>query len=147
MWEIFIKWHLIFWYLVQRSEKSEEANVEGGDYCVPVNTSHKGFSCIRWENKWNSCRGCLILLWRVLQELLLIYHSWPSNTCGDLRRSLALLIQRGAYVMNQVFSIYLVTLKIIIMFLFYLFFVFIRSSGISVPVIQYTITTGLFNLI
>ena len=45
---------------------------------------------------------------------------------------------RGQELLKQVFPIYLVTLEIIRMCLFDLFFVLMRLAGISVPMMQYT---------
>ena len=36
------------------------------------------FSWLHWKNLWNSSRKGLILLWRVLQEILVIYQNSPS---------------------------------------------------------------------
>ena len=69
----------------------------------------------------------------------MIYHSCTFDTITYLRKSLGLFLLRGLEVLNQVFPIYLVTLKIIIMFLSALFLILTLLAGISVPVIQQTI--------
>ena len=66
----------------------------------------------------------------------MIEHSCPSDKSPHLIKFYGLLLRRGLEVLNQVFRIYLVTLIIILMFLFALFFFLVWLAGISVPVMN-----------
>ena len=73
----------------------EEKNSEVIDYCGPVKTSHKGFFPDKLKNSRNSVQESFILLWIVLQELLVVDHSWTLYKSKYIRRYLGLLLQRG----------------------------------------------------
>ena len=60
----------------------------------------------------------------------MIYQSLTLDTSITIGRSYDFLLLRGVELPNQVFPIYLVLLKIILMFLFALFFVLMFLEGI-----------------
>ena len=97
----------------------KEVNTEGVDFCGPTKTSNKGFLMATFE--------------KITKEWLGGYHIIMKNTprfsCDRTLMAIGykyiyqkVILLSGPEILNQVLPIYLVSLNIILMFLFSLLF-------------------------